>query len=212
MTATANPPTHTDVCATCGAPATRSAPNILWVHEPTSRFRWSIPEHRVVVARTTNRRHPHDEGSILMALLMSLMVLSLLAVMTSTVAASHAKTRTTRVQTVSAQVVTAATSDAMMFGNLGKFTGSEATGTGTLSTGTYTWTAVRRPETPGLADLTITTTSNGKTRTYSGVLEAVPVLSFSRKPDDTVQYRPRADSTTSTAVVWQVKTAPAFVP
>ena len=156
------------------------------------------------------KRLRNDDGSMLMAMMMALMVLSLLAVMTATVYSSHSKTRVTRAQAVSAQVVSAATSDVMMAGNLGKFTGWETTGAGQTSTGTYSWTATRRTDNPALADVTITTTSVGTTRTYEGVMEEVPVLDASRQSDGTVRYRARTDTTTS-VVVWQVKAVPVLV-
>lgn len=158
---------------------------------------------------TTPKYARDDNGSILMAMMLALVVLSLLVVATGTVLASQTKTRATRTQVVAAQVVSAATTDVMMAGNLGKFTGWDAAGSGVLSTGTYTWEAHRRPDTPVLADVTVTVTTGVTTRTYAGVMEEVPVLDAARKADGTVEYRRRTD--TGSAVVWQVKTVPSLV-
>lgn len=52
MTTTATQAVVTPACATCGAPAVRSAHDTtMWVHEPTPGVRWSLPEHRVSIAR-----------------------------------------------------------------------------------------------------------------------------------------------------------------
>lgn len=149
-----------------------------------------------------------DEGSVLLATLFALIVMALLMVVSMSAVTGQVKAQTSRVHAIAAQSVTAATSEATMAANLGKFTTAQVTGGGDTAVGEYTWTATRRASTPGVADLTVTVNVNDEPRIYEGVLKEVPVDWAVRATSGKVHYQPRSPQ--GTGVVWQVETSPAY--
>lgn len=160
------------------------------------------------VRRSTYDPPVRDEGSVLLATLFALIVMALLMVVSMSAVTGQVKAQTSRVHAIAAQSVTAATSEATMAANLGKFTSTQVTGGGDTAVGEYTWTATRRASTPALADLTVTVTVNDEPRVYRGVLTEVPVDWAVRSTSGKVQYQPRSPG--GTAVVWQVETSPVY--
>lgn len=137
------------------------------------------PQRTARVLSGLNRRlhgmHRDESGSLILVILFTIIMSSLILAATATALSGQNKTRNTRDFSQAQQASDMAFANALMFANLGGFTSSPVSNSGTNGATTWTWTATRQSD-PSIWEIDVLAEGKNVDRRYSAVLNSNRVV------------------------------------
>lgn len=124
----------------------------------------------------------NDDGSMLLALLFTLIITSLVAIITATMLAGLTKTRNARDQAIALQAADSAMSHALIYANTTGLSGTTPiTKTGTSSNVTWSWTATPSAD-PAVWTVAVDAQGKSTDRNYTATFTGIRVTSARKSP------------------------------